>query len=208
MTTIVLMPRSPALEKESSARLPSLSFKPRKSPSPSIDLGSSGGSISLGDAGPSAVVLTNRPSRRISAEIDVSTRAIMLSARIFSNGHHLQQREDDTGVEYTLGSKQVVIEFSNVRHIKIEDTSVFTIVMANSSDLVVRCKDGCMSLVYDFAKWISFTQARVLDDIIVMAGDESSDKTSKSPRLDDTSATKPQTLASRLTLSRGFRRGM
>ena len=152
------------------------SVKGRKEPdsaacsSPGIRLGSS-------TSNSSAPALTSAPTRAIAADVEVSTRAILSKLSIYFKGHRLQQMADDSGIWHGVGSKRVEIRFTSIRVLRITDVNLFDIVMIdglNASDLLVRVKDGCMLLVHNLAKWISFSQSRPLDDIIVMAGKSNS----------------------------------
>lgn len=116
--------------------------------------------------GGDAPAILDRPTREIIADVEISTKAILLSARLYVKVHF--EQEGDRGVLYSGAQRRALIEFSRIKCVRVDNPTVFALEMDDDSELSVRVREGSLSLVQDFAKWVSFVSGRPIGSVLRM----------------------------------------
>jgi hypothetical protein len=107
-----------------------------------------------------------KPCEFISAEVEISTRAILLtgvrrfvSVKLESFGN--------VGMVYAAGPKSVLIHFKDIEVVRVEDRSVVALTLASEKyDVLIRHQSEAVNLAKQVGKWVEFVTARPLREIL------------------------------------------
>jgi hypothetical protein len=107
-----------------------------------------------------------KPCEFISAEVEISTRAILLtgvrrfvSVKLESFGN--------VGMVYAAGPKSVLIHFKDIEVVRVEDRSVVALTLASEKhDMLIRHQSEAVNLAKQVGKWVEFVTARPLREIL------------------------------------------